>query len=265
VSYSKAIAVVSGGMDSITNALMLTQTGYQVTMLHFNYGQRCETAESDACRRIAHLLKVEPLALQEVKLDFYKRLPSGALVNEDEHIPDGLADLYTDTLKQLFVPARNVVFLSIAAAFAEAMGASIITLGGNQSELAYSDNSHEFFYRFSNMLQYGCYRSIPKVVSPIYDLDKVELVKWGYDHGFGQVYDHTYSCDAGTIPPCGVCGCCRNRRVTFLVLDRLHGIKDGQSYQDERWFHEKFLPHYTNQRGKAIWFDKYLDVIRRPR
>jgi len=58
---------------------------------------------------------------------------------------------------------------------------------------------------------------------------------------------------------------CRNRRVTFLVLDRLHGIKDGQSYQDEGWFAEKFLPHYTNQRGKAIWFDKYLDVIRRPR
>jgi len=277
----KAVVITSGGGDSIANGLLLLEN-YEVHYLHVSYGQKCELGERLSCQKIAGWLleKGYPVHLHIIYHRWLGKLGGSGLTDRSIPVPNGLVSVIgKPTIYDIFTPARNVVLIATAASIAEAIGAEAITLGCNQSEVAYLDNTHEFLDRFTRVLEMGCLKVHPKVFSPEWELDKVAIYKWYHDNGFGRLLDWTWSCDDEPykIPRrdpsdresylmCGRCGCCRNRRITFLILNRLYGITDNQSYKDEDWFWREFLPIYVELKpqGRTLpkWFDNYYEVIR---
>ena len=280
----KAVCVVSGGMDSVTNAIMLLKEGYEVTFFHVNYGQKCELGELLACQAIVEGLRARnypvDLVLKDISLPWVK---DNALINPEREIPDGFQDLYRSTLPDLFVPSRNVIFLAYAASLAEAIGADVITLGCNQSEglseggeYGYGDNTLEFLNLFTRVLELGCFHHKPIVTSPEWELDKVGIVKWIFDNGFGEILRHAWSCDSSPyynrLPTtsredllmCGRCGCDRNRRLAFHILEKMYPgqYPDEQEYADAFWFSDRFLPRLREEGIPiGIWFSKYAKLL----
>ena len=251
----KAVSVTSGGIDSITNALMLIDAGYETTLFHVNYGQKCEKAEELSVRKIGQILNV-PVMVVDARFPFQ----TSALTSKDISVPVGLEA--RDRMKDIWVPARNVVFLALASAYAEEIGAEKITLGCNQSEVGYPDNTKEFLDRFTSMLEYGCIKVKPKVYSPEWEIDKKQIIEWGYNHHYDEVYKWTWSCDNGSdsdkredMKACGHCGCCCNRRMAYYLA----GISDPQEYEDMDYFWDVFLNEAKNRKDRdKFWWSKYI-------
>lgn len=262
----KAIAVVSGGMDSISTALQLLLLGYEVKMLHFNYGQKCEEGEWNAVHKICFELGQEGLyerisvEVVDVSQVFAPFASASSLTSEEREILPGMESLVAskeEAGRDLWVPARNLIFLSIAAAHAEYEKASYISWGANQSETSYPDNTLEFAKKVNAAISYGCLHSA-KVVAGLYHLDKVGILKWGHERGYGWVYRYTWSCDDAPDSqgrPCGVCGCCANRRLAF----HFSGFEDEQEYADPAYFEREVLPR-IHQRPD-LWYGKYLSGL----
>lgn len=266
----KAVCVTSGGMDSISMALAMIESNYDVTLFHGDLKQKAQGPEHQAVQVIAEALNVDSYF---VDLAWLGELGGSSLTSPDLPIPKGMDSLIESTdiesweTEGLWTPARNVVLLSCAAALAERIGATALTWGANQSETAYPDNTMEFGDRFTYMLEMGCLKPM-KVSAPLYELDKPEILKWGHDRGYGWVYDHTWSCDDAQhleqrYVQCGVCGCCMNRRFAFLVANKKLGenIVDKKEYLDPNYFHEVYLGDLKARCTPNMWMHKYLDLI----
>lgn len=263
----KAICVTSGGMDSISMALAMKESGYFITLFHGDLKQKAEKPEHFAVKKIAEMLEVPSYF---VDLSWLGELGGSSLTDDSIEIPKGMDSLIesTDIEKWgepgLWTPARNVVLLACASALAERNGAEVITWGANQSETAYPDNTIDFAHRFTHMLELGCLKP-PKVTAPLYDLDKPELLKWGYQRGYGWVYEHTWSCDdaKGLVVQCGVCGCCMNRRFAYFVLKNKFNMPmpDLKDYSNPTYFKETYLSDLKARCTPNMWMYKYLDLI----
>jgi len=259
----KALAITSGGMDSTTMGLSAKELGYDLTFIHFNYRQKCEKKEEEAIKKIGEILNIPVIIID---LPFFKDFGKGtSLVDEKVKVTTAIDNMNAggSLYSGVWVPSRNVVFLAVASMVAEANGMDLITWGANQSEIAYPDNTLEFGKRFEHMLELGSMKKI-KVDAPLYHLDKPHLLKWGFDHGYGEIYRFTWSCDDGQEKPCGRCGCCMNRRFSFKVLEKLYPGKyrDEQSYMDEDYFEKEYLPHLLKNCRKESWKYKYLELIK---
>jgi 7-cyano-7-deazaguanine synthase len=261
----KVIAVTSGGMDSITMALYMHHRGYPTQLLHVDLKQKSEAKEHEAVLKVAEIINVGAFF---VDCGWLGNLGGSSLTDEKIQVPRGMDSMReskgitTWDEEGLWTPARNVVLLAVASAYAERHGAEGITFGANASETAYPDNTIEFANSFSAMLKYGCLKP-PRVVVPLYEYDKVQLLKWGYDNNYGEVYDHTWSCDNGEALPCGVCGCCCNRRLAFHILNKIadYDYKDGRKYMDEDYFEKVFMPDLFKQGTKDFWWSKYETAL----
>lgn len=263
----KAVCVTSGGMDSITAGLKMLVDGYKITYLHFDYDQKADPKETEACEKIVVLLKKRnlPVDLMVIKLPFFKKVGKrSSLVNRNIKIPSSVANMLRKGIGNLWVPARNVVFMAYAASLAEFLRADIITWGANQSETGYGDNTMEFADRYTFMLELGLYEHKVKMLSPLYQYDKPQELKWGIDHGFYDVYAHAWSCDNGLEHLCGLCGCCNNRRMSNFVLEKIYGAKYKLNieYMDYDWFFKKHLPGLVALNKPTSWKYKYLPLIR---
>ena len=276
----KSVCVTSGGGDSIVNGLMLLKDGYEVHFLNVMHGQKCELAERLSCINITERLKDlnYNCELHTIEIPWLGQLGGSGLTDRKMSVPGGLDGVYNSTIGKIFTPARNVVLLSLAASLSERLGIEYITLGCNQSEIGYLDNTKTFLDAYTEVLKYGCYHIHPQVISPIWELDKVEIYKWAFDTGFGWVLSElTWSCDdsptyiGGSISnrksyvSCGKCGCCRNRRLVFYILDMMYPKQqylDRQTYLDEQWFWKDLLPT-IRKRGIPMnkWFSSYAEVL----
>lgn len=267
----KAISVTSGGMDSITNGLMMLKKGYEVVYLHFDYDQKSRLGERLSCEKIVEELKKRgfPVSYVEVPLTFPYFVKEKSCLTSAIPVPLGINSIRKSatTIDELWVPARNVIFLAYATSIAEALEADVITLGANRSESSYPDNTKEFLDRFQKMAEFGTLRVHPKFESPEWGMDKVHILKWGFDNGFGWVYSYTWSCDLEpvfignklkreSVITEGECGCCCNRRMAFHIAKELYGIEDNQRYANEKYF-EKFLEDVKKSKEK-FWFSGYL-------
>ncbi len=156
---------------------------------------------------------------------------STSSLNTDEDIPeikenelDNL-EKSQETAKSVWVPARNMVFTSIATSFAESIGAEIIIVGWDAEEAAtFPDNSKEFMDVFNELISIGSPENI-KIEAPAIDLNKEEIVKLGVE--VGAPMELSYSCYAGRDKHCGVCESCMRRKRAFKKLK----IKDLTEYE----------------------------------
>jgi len=265
------IAVCSGGMDSTSMGLAMLKEGRPVIFCHINLAQKSETGEKEAVKKVVETLEKQGYDVGWFMVDvpWLGEIGGSSLTEEGLEIPKGMDSLsesfdIASNLDNpgLWTPARNVVLLSVASALADRIHATKITLGANQSETAYRDNTMDFLKTFELMDRFGTL-VMPEVDAPLFELDKAQLLKWGIENGFYEVFKHTWSCDEGKEHMCGECGCCNNRRLAFFILNNVYGIpeKDNQIYVNPDYFEETFLPETIEKFISGMWYGKYLDTI----
>lgn len=221
---SKAVVLLSGGLDSTTCLAEADAAGNACYALSFAYGQR-HTAELEAARRIAARYAVADHKC--VSID-YDGMGGSALTDAAIDVPDTPAEGIPST----YVPARNTTFLAIALGWAEIIGAEAIYIGVNAVDYSgYPDCRPAFIEAFQTLAQLATKAGVEgtarfTVVTPLMDLSKAEIIRRG--HALGVDYAQTVSCyqadDAGRA--CGVCDACRFRRTGFEQA----GIADPTRY-----------------------------------
>ena len=222
----KAIAVLSGGLDC-TVATSVYSKDYEIHAITFNYGQKSFTQELKASQKICEKMGFEH---HVIELDWLSKISNSSLNTADD-IPevdmDDLDDLEksTQTADSVWVPARNTVFTSIAASYAESIGAEIIIVGWDKEEAnTFPDNSKEYLESFNSLLKIASPINI-EIKAPAIDLNKNEIVQLGIE--VNAPMELSYSCYKGNEKHCGVCESCMRRKRGFKKA----GIKDLTVYE----------------------------------
>ena len=207
----RALVVCSGGLDSVVAATYVKRhLGLDTALIHFRYGSRAEDREVVAVQAVAQALGV-PCTI--FPLLVYKPEDS-PLLRADSAIAGGEAGA---EFAHEWVPARNLLLLSVATAFAEANGFDTIALGNNLEEAgAYPDNEPEFIARFSDLLPFatGDGKRVG-IIQPVGNLMKHEIVALG--HQLEAPMHLTWSCYRAGPVHCGTCGPCYMRRKAFEI------------------------------------------------
>ena len=211
---TEAVSVFSGGLDC-TVATCVYDNDYEIHAITFNYGQKAFAQELKASRKICEKMG---WAHEVIDLPWLSDISNSSL-NTDDNIPevseDDLDDLdkSSETASNVWVPARNTVFTSIALSYAESIGAEIIIVGWNNEEgLTFPDNSEEFLNEFNELIKVGSPDKI-RIEAPAINLNKEELVELGVK--VGAPMKLSYSCYKGEDEPCGVCESCVRRNRAF--------------------------------------------------
>src|SRR5213083_1026456 len=144
----KAVVLLSGGIDSTTTLALAQRDGFEVYALTFRYGQRHQV-EIEAARRIAREFRA---ARHEI-IDLDLRPFGGSALTDDIAVPkDRGADEIARGIPVTYVPARNTIFLSVALAWAEVLGAADIFIGVNALDYSgYPDCRPEYIAAFQHM------------------------------------------------------------------------------------------------------------------
>jgi 7-cyano-7-deazaguanine synthase len=210
----KAILLLSGGLDSSTCGLIARDMGFEIYALSFSYGQR-HTCELLAARKVASFLGVREHRIVDIDLS---ALGGSALTSSDIDIPKDGANT---GVPATYVPARNLIFLSYALAWAEVQGdCQDIFIGVNHIDYSgYPDCRPEFiaaFQKTANLATVagtnGCELTIH---APLMQYSKADIIKIGAKAGLD--YGLTLSCydPAPSGVACGCCDSCRIRKKGF--------------------------------------------------
>jgi 7-cyano-7-deazaguanine synthase len=216
----KAVILLSGGIDSATTLALAKDQGYEVYALSINYGQkhRIELCKAQA---IAEFFKVKQHMIFNVDLG---RFGASALTTTQEvpkgHSPGEIGRQIPAT----YVPARNTVFLSLALAWAEALGAEDIFMGANAMDYSgYPDCRPEYIRAFENIANLATKAAVEgntryRIHTPLMELTKGEIIRQGLS--LGVDYSLTHSCydPSPEGMPCGGCDSCVLRRKGFSEI-----------------------------------------------
>ena len=218
----KAVCLFSGGLDSTTVLYYAIREGYAPLALTIHYGQFHER-ELKSAQHIASRLKIrhEVVAIE---------LPWGgsALLDPSIPIPENRsAEEIPKDIPTTYVPARNTIFLSLAASFAEAQNADTIFIGANALDYSgYPDCRSEYFTQFNTLLQMGTKAGVEgkkiEIKAPLVQMKKSEIIRLAYV--LGVPFEWTWSCYRGEEIHCGKCDACLLREKGFKevgILDPL--------------------------------------------
>lgn len=219
-----AVVLLSGGLDSATVLAMATREGYACHALSFDYGQR-HRIELDAAARVAASLQAARHRTLTVDLT---QIGGSALTDNSIDVPQTAVTGIPVT----YVPARNIIFLSFALAYAETAGASDIFIGVNAVDYSgYPDCRPEFiesFTRTANLAtRAGIEGNAIRIHTPLIRMSKADIIRAGSE--LGVDYALTISCyQPDTLGRgCGSCDSCRLRKKGFAEA----GIMDPTRYQ----------------------------------
>ncbi len=219
----KAIVILSGGMDSSTAAFIAKKEKYEIIPLHFNYGQRTEKKELKSFNDICDYLNIKNRYI--IDIPFFKQIGASALVDENIDVPvEGIKPGIPVT----YVPFRNGIFLSIAAAVAEKEGANALFIGVVEEDSSgYPDCREKFIKNMQNAINSGTKPDTHiEIKTPLIHLKKEDIVQKGIE--VGVPLELTWSCYKEEEKACGVCDSCRLRLKGFEKA----GIKDPIMYKE---------------------------------
>lgn len=226
----RAVVLLSGGVDSTTALAIARERGFACRALSFRYGQR-HARELLASRRVARAFRVPHLT---VDLDL--RAFGGSALTSHAPVPKGrsLARI-SRGIPSTYVPARNTIFLAVAMAWAETLGATEIWIGVNALDHSgYPDCRPEFLNAFENLARVATKAGVEghavRIRAPLIALTKGEIIRRGVH--LGVDYSSTHSCydpDEGGAA-CGLCDSCQLRLKGF----REAGMTDPIPYRHRR-------------------------------
>jgi len=234
----KAVILLSGGLDSSTVLYAAKANNIDCYALSFDYFQR-HRQELDAAIAIAQSAGV--VEHQVVNFDL-RRWGGSALTDNSLALPThrSVAEMSAE-IPITYVPARNTIFLSFALSYAEAIGAQQVHIGVNQLDYSgYPDCRPDFLAAMQEVFRLGSKQGregIPiKIVAPLVDRRKVEIIQLGQE--LGVPWAKTWSCYSEgrqVNPPvaCGICDSCQLRLAAFAEL----GLKDPLPYASRELSH----------------------------
>ena len=228
-----AVCIISGGLDSIcTAAYLAVERGYDLYTITYSYGQRAKY-EIQKARKFSKILNT--IDHRVVDITFMKEIygKTNALTDNQQHIPESFD-------YSIVVPIRNVIFLTIATAWAMSINAKIVAYGAHTDDIRYPDCRTDFMKSLTDTLNLAEADGISTglrhkitVWSPAIDgINKSELMKIGYKI-LGDKIFKSWSCysngiigENGSILHCGKCESCINRKIAINKA----GIEDKTYY-----------------------------------
>ena len=193
------VLLASGGMDSTVLAYDLARRKKKIILLFLDYGQHCASKELNTLKSVAPQEYRENIRIIRIG-DIYKESKSRMIVEADLWKDDVVSD-------DLYLPYRNLLFLSIASAYAQSIGAKdIYSAFINSNHAKEIDCSMEFFTKLEGLLQ--SYGSV-KINMPYREMSKTDVARLGVQ--IGAPIASTYSCQVNSKNPCGACPNCVDR------------------------------------------------------
>jgi 7-cyano-7-deazaguanine synthase len=222
-----AVILLSGGLDSMVVAALAREQGYAVHALSVDYGQR-HRRELQSARDIGRRLGVT----RHVELPLDLRQFGGSALTDDIAVPkSGVED---DAIPVTYVPARNLVFLALTTAFAEASGAGDIFIGVNALDYSgYPDCRPEFIASFAETARLGTKQGVEgrpfTIHAPLQFMTKADIARECHRLGLDPAWSWSCYDPAPEGIACGVCDSCRLRRKGFAEA----GLTDTTPYKQE--------------------------------
>lgn len=223
----RAVSLLSGGLDSTVSLAYALSKGYEVTPLTVRYGQR-HSRELESARRVVGHYGLKDHVVMDLDL---RAFTGSALTSAVVDVPErASASDIGEGIPVTYVPARNIIFLSVAAGLCETIGGEAIFIGANAIDYSgYPDCRPEFFDAFERTLAVGTKAGVeghaPRVHAPILRMTKAEIVRLGVD--LRAPLELTWSCYQGGERACGRCDSCLLRLKGFEEA----GIKDPLDYR----------------------------------
>jgi len=226
----RAVVLLSGGLDSAVTLAVARSSGYRCRTLSFDYGQR-HRAELACAENVSAVLGAAEHHVVSLDADSFR----GSALTDDIPVPKGReVDSGSAGIPVTYVPARNLVFLSLGVAHAEIIDAEAVFIGVNALDYSgYPDCRADFIEAFQNAAVLGTRRGREgrpcRIETPLIDLTKAEIIRRG--DGLGVDFSLTSSCydpDAQGRA-CGSCDSCQLRRAGFESA----GVADPTVYRSE--------------------------------
>lgn len=230
MEVKKCVAILSGGVDSFSYALQWKSRGYDIYPIVFDYGQKGRK-EVAVAKYLCSMVGFHEPAV--VDISSMRELWKGTQLTDDS------VHVEREYTTSVVVPIRNVVFMSIASAYALSIGASVVIYGAHKNDVAprvdtgeplYPDCSPDTAKAFEDVVKVAHFPvGKPKIEiwSPAREgLSKAENLRRGYQFVGDLIFD-TWSCYLTGITHCGQCESCMNRHKAFIEA----GIPDKTKYK----------------------------------
>ncbi|TCP29850.1 preQ(0) biosynthesis protein QueC [Scopulibacillus darangshiensis] len=221
----KAVIVLSGGLDSTTCMGIAKNEGYELYPITFQYGQRHDR-EVEQAKKIAEHYDIREHRI--VDISFFQQIGGSALTDQSIDVPETMVE---GDIPVTYVPARNMIFLSLASAYAEVIGAEAIYIGVSSVDYSgYPDCRPEFIKSMNKTVNLATKVGVSDkgmvINTPLMHLTKAETIIEGIK--LNVPYHLTTSCYNGEDKACGTCDSCQLRLKGFLEA----GEKDPIPYKD---------------------------------
>ncbi|MDX9786045.1 MAG: 7-cyano-7-deazaguanine synthase QueC [Desulfobacterales bacterium] len=224
----KAVVLSSGGIDSTTVMAIALSEGYDVSAISYAYGQR-HAFELQAAESVAEFFKIKNRIVLSIDLSRF----GGSALTDTIDVPKSATNIIkSNGIPVTYVPARNAVFLSLALAWAEVLGAYDIFIGVNAIDYSgYPDCRPEFIQAFEQMANLATRAGVEgpdrfRIQAPLLHMSKAQIIQKGI--ALGVDYSLTHSCydPSDTGLACDRCDSCILRRLGFEAA----GVKDPTRY-----------------------------------
>lgn len=221
-----AIALVSGGMDSLVSAAIASSKHEHLAFLHLNYGQKTEEKELECFHKIADFYNVPSELRKVVDVTFLKQIGGSSLTDDGIDVKKYKGD--SEDIPDSYVPFRNTHIVSMAVSWAEVIGAKKIYIGAvDEDSSGYPDCRPSYYKALNALIKEGTKNGDIEVITPVITMKKHEIVKKALE--MKAPIEFSWSCYARGDKACGVCDSCALRLRGFARA----GVNDPIEY-DQR-------------------------------
>lgn len=203
VNRKSAVCTVSGGLDSAVAAAMMSNAGFDLHFIFFDWGQKTYQRELECAQALARHFGAD---LQKIEVPLLKILPDISLTEKET---------LTTAINE-YVPNRNAILETQAVAYAEYLRAGVVCIGSTGGDHICPDNSPSFVNVMQNLVNEGTMlKPSIKMIAPLITVDKIEAIKIGVE--LGVPFELTWSCHNNVDEACGSCSNCETRIEAFEI------------------------------------------------
>ena len=227
---SKAVCLISGGMDSCVTTAIAKEENDELFGLHLNYGQRTQEKELECFEHICDWYKITSDKRLVVDVSYLRQIGGSCLTDPSIEVPkEGIKE---GVVPISYVPFRNAQILSIAVSWAEKIGANRIYIGAVQEDSSgYPDCREEFYKAFQEAVNVGTKPDTHiEIRTPVIHMTKAEIVSKGSCKELGAPIHYTWSCYEDNDNACGECDSCILRIRGFVRAGFVDPIASKYKY-----------------------------------